>query len=244
MKNQLSNPVKYNKIIVIEALFMTIALHGLLFFSFGSQTLSDQTAENRKATITLYNLSKMSADELAKFKSYCAFNDPSMFTGTTNANGYVGFFNKKSKIEFENYKINNKNSSGKYVAEYQKNKLSEVSLAEAQTYSKTIDNFDNMYSVNTQKRELKYPLAIGSDGSEIPLIISREEEQLLARHKLGNTIIRVNYDDDGILKLNIMQSSGQRNFDILSCRLLYSQLQSAGKSKTPFYTVYYQEELP
>ena len=242
MKNQLSNPIKYNKIVIIEALFMTILLHALFFLCFSTKSTSGNIAGQDKPSITLLNMSNMSKEDLQKFKQFLKFNDPSMFSSSVNSNGYSEILRKKNGIVFEDCKIDNNSNMVKYVADYERSSLPEIIEMQEEEKSMIIDKLANISRDSIVKSApVKYPIAIGNDGSQIPLIFSQDELQALERHNIGNTIIRINRDSDGISRLNIIQSSGQRNFDLLSYRLLYRLMQDQKDIKATFYTIYYQE---
>ena len=244
MKNQLSNPIKYNKIVIIEALFMTILLHALLFLCFCTKNVSDDLAGQNKPTITLLNMSVLPNEELQKFKQFLKFNDPSMFTSSVNPNGYGKLFHQRRVVAFENSKINNNLNMVKYVADYEHGKLPDQIKLQAADKAVKIDNLANIRHNSAESTNpIKYPLAIGNDGSQIKFVFSQDELQILEQqHNIGNTIIRVKQNQDGVLRLNIVQSSGQRNFDLLSYRLLYRAIQEAKNFKATFYTVYYRED--
>jgi hypothetical protein len=241
MKNQLSNPIKYNKIVVIEALFMTILVHALFFVCFSSKSTLDDVAGERKPSVTLLNISNMSREDLQKFKQFLKFNDPSMFSSSVNSNGYSEILLKKNGIVFEDCQIDNSNMV-KYVANYERSRLPEKIEMQEVEKAMMIDKIANISRDSTaDSSPIKYPIAIGNDGSQIPLIFSQDELQALERHNIGNTIIRIKRDKDGVSRLHIVQSSGQRNFDLLSYRLLYRLMQEQKDIQATFYTIYYQE---
>ncbi len=245
MRNQLSNPIKYKKIIVIEALFMTILLHGILLVLFTPASSQEAMASQKNSGVTLLNVGKMTKEQFADFKNFLNFNNPAMFSSSHNPHGYSGIWKKQHKIAFENSQVNSGKETTKHISSYEKWHLTSDIKIETSKHDILIDNLTELDAVkNSNLSQIKYPIAIGDDGSCIPLVFSQAENKLLERYKPGNTIIRVNYTTDGILKLNIMQSSGQRNLDLLSYRLLYRKLQGDNRVNTAFYTVYYREDMP
>lgn len=244
MRNLLTNPIKYNHIIVIEALLLTLAIHLVLFVLFSYAAPKKYYENENDVSITLLNVDNLNELEREKLNQFLINNNPAMMTQSNSTYGFDSILNFRKTVPFsEEILLGNKRD--KFIIEYEKPEFIVNKSVDTQKKFTRINNFDNPIPVTINKNELKYPIAIGSDGSIIPLVLSKEEEKFIEKYLIKNTVIKVNKDSDTLLRLNIIQSSGRRDFDLLSCKLLNKELSSNDNLDNGIiYSIYYQEDSP
>lgn len=233
---QKSNPKQTKTKIIVEAIFLTLLLHGLLFVLFAKKEPKSHNSAGNEGTVQL-----LSADQKASLAGFLKFYDPKMATDSRNKNGYSGYLKSKEQITFDNVKFL-PDTEEKYTVSIQGRNFDRPQTTLAIKKVTEVNNFDIDFPSSVVPEKFKYPLALGSDGSYIELA-SNDENLRFDRHNPKNTIIKAISSADGELNLYIIQGSGNgtRELDLWSYTALQKALIGKKLDKAVYYTIYYRE---
>ena len=237
MKNSLTNPIKYNKVIIIEAIMLTVVIHILFFYIFSVPQIRRHKSAKANTTVTLLRFGGDNASA-AKMQNYIRRYNPANFAGTASPFGYNTFHQPYSrtlpKIKYLNYdamQIRTNAETGKIILPA--NNVRNISLPYREL------------AYTGQKNQLKtpYPFAISSSGVTVPLTFSTEEQRMIKEFPLSVGIYKIFKNSaTGTIRLALLQSCGRRALDKLSMKFLYQEINKfANCSDGEIFTVYYRE---
>ncbi len=239
MKNSLTQPVKYGKIIAVQAILLTVAIHGAFFLLFSVPPVTQEQTEKRDTAVTLLNF-KAPTSEAAEFKKYIEKYAPSNFSNSSSPLGFGKFV-----------------SPAVFPVPAQtplaKNDLQFTAVQPPMQYTDLPSGIPS-YNVLPRREISKittegntkavYPFAVSDSGRVIPLPLSVDELRMANEFPLNCGIYKLLNDKKSKMlpRFVLLQSSGRRSLDRLSMRLLYQEMkQLYDCADGEIFTVHYRE---
>lgn len=239
MKNSLTKPVKYGKIIAVQAILLTVAVHGAFFLLFSVPPVSHAQTEKTDNAVTLLNF-QTSGAEASEFKKYIEKYAPSNFSNSSSPLGF-GKFVSPVKVSLPQLPLLGKD---------------DLHFTAAQRPVKYADLPSGVPSYNVLPRreipkvttdgnvKVAYPFAVSDSGKVIPLPLSVDELRMANEFPLNCGIYKLLNDKKSTMmpRFVLLQSSGRRSLDRLSMRLLYQEMkQLYDCADGEIFTVHYRE---
>lgn len=255
MRYSASNPIKYNRIIIAEALLLTLVIHAVLLFLFGYEPAVQEEAASYGGRVTLLPLNQFSASERAQFNEWLELNDPTIIARSGGPNSYSTAV-----------------STPKYHPPLRDTPLPSPSIQEILPPSSAQNHLDSTireitqpvwhypdYTVllgqyktpdaETPKNEYKahYPLVQSSVGAAFSLPLSTDEQKELDSFRIRETVVKLTGPStnapDIMPRFELLAGSGRRSFDQLAIKLIRQEISRQTEiPDSAIYTVYWQKE--
>ena len=236
MKNSLTNPVKYNKVIIAEAILLTVALHALFFAIFTVPSVKNERTEHENISVTLLRYPEQNSKDNAIFAQLNNYS-PRHFSDPHSKIGFNGFRSDTGRKFIPPPKIN---LSSENIISH-KYRIADTVLPSLPPAKNTLQNFQRDTKYTTAPKT-EYPFAAASSGILIPLTFSTDELQMMREFPLSNSIYKLFYDKNNSMmpRLILIKSCGRRVLDKLSIRILYQELKKLTQcADGEIFTVYY-----
>ena len=237
MKNSLTNPVKYNKIIIMETILLTLGIHLLFFYIFSVPEVRHHNTAKENTTVTLLRMDS-SESGTAKMENFIRKYNPAHFSNPKSPMGYNSF---RKAASASNVKM-----SPLYNQSFQVKSLSPANnFALPQCGAKNIllPRRDIPAAKQSVLPKLDYPFAVSSSGIVIPLTFSTDEQRMIDEFPLSSGVYKVfKPSDKYIIRLALLQSCGRRALDRLSLKNLQQEITRLSNCNDgEIFTVFYRE---
>lgn len=220
MKDSLTNPVRYNKIIVIEAILLTIVIHLLFFYLFSVPSVRHQNIVKENTTVTLLRFAPEDP-RAVKIQNYINRYNPGHFSNPNSPIGYASLLTSSGRNVPHLPPLDNKELQIKAVNSHDVFKLPETNIKNIPLPGKR-----NLLPVKqNSSAQIPYPFAISSSGTVIRLTFSTDEQRMINEFPLSPGVYKL-FKPEGsrMLRLALLQSCGRRTLDNLSIRILYQEI--------------------
>lgn len=239
MKNSLTNPIRYGKIIAVEAVLLTVGIHCIFFLLFSVPKVRQEHTEKENTSVTLLRFDT-TGSEGAELKNYIEKYSPSNFSGVNSSLGFGKFIpaTKRSAAVLPPLgKYNMQFSAVVMPPEYD-------DIPEAEVVRNVLPQRELRKITPESARRINYPFAVSNSGMVIPLPLSVDELRMANEFPLKCGVYKLlNNPASGILpRLVLLKSSGRRVLDRLSMRLLYAEMKRLSDcADGEIFTVHYRD---
>ena len=237
MKNSLTNPVKYNKIIIIEAILLTIVIHILFFVIFSVPEVRQKNTASGNTTVTLLRFGNQDNGGI-QMKNFISKYNPGHFSNPRSPLGYASFRSIYSPQPFKTVRLADDSLQIKSAA-LQK----DFTLPQNNVKNIPLPQKDILQIKPNSTVRLAYPFAVSSSGVIIPLTFSTDEQRMINEFPLSAGVFKVfKSADGGMMRFAMLKSCGRRALDRLSIKGLQQEINKlANCSDGEIFTVYYRE---
>ena len=239
MKNSLTNPIRYGKIIAVEAVLLTVGIHCIFFLLFSVPKVRQEHTEKENTSVTLLRFDT-TGSEGAELKNYIEKYAPSNFSGVKSSLGFSKFIPaaKRSAAVLP--------PLGKYNMQFTAAVIQPKydDIPEAKIDRNVLPRRELSKIIPETSRRVNYPFAVSNSGMVIPLPLSVDELRMANEFPLTCGVYKLlNNPASGILpRLVLLQSSGRRVLDRLSMRLLYAEMKRLNDcADGEIFTVHYRD---
>lgn len=239
MKNSLTNPVRYGKIIAVEAILLTVAIHFAFLWLFSVPEVEHERAEKTNTSVTLLRFGQNNA-ESAKMREYIQNYSPANFSSAKSSHGFGNYIKPSSRqlpiirdLSSNDLKI----VLNKPTTEYN-------DIPEHKTNSIPLPPRGLAHIAPNSGRRINYPFAVGDSGLILALPLSVEEMRMVNEFSLDCGIYKLMNDPaSGIMpRLVLLRSCGRRPLDKLSMKLLYQEIKELSRYPDgEIFTVHYRD---
>ncbi len=234
MKNSLTNPVKYKKMIIPEAILLTVLIHALFFALFSVPSVKTERTERENISVTLLRFPDAKDKEILEHLNNYA---PTHFSNPHSKLGFSSFHSaaKRNLINIPEIKNPVPQISG------QKYALSQTPLPEIKKPLNQLPLFSNDTAAGTINKQ-EYPFAAATSGIIIGLTFSTDEQRMIKEFPLSNTVFKLIHDKKSNImpRLILLKSCGRRALDKSCMRLLYQEMPKLAQcANGEIFTVYY-----
>jgi len=212
MSRPRSNPVRYATLLSVEALLLTLVIHGFLLCGFAYEPPAPATSTRSGGALSLLKISLGS-----KGKAFCrwlAYHDPAIAVRSRSSSGYQSFLPQKKKFH-----------STLPALRYSEPKIPEPvvpSATKTAVPAAVSGGYLPQGPAAAPAQEGKYPFALFDSGRMVELAIPPDAVSLLG--KLPSAPSRVMLGKAGeyakIRRFSIRSSSGNRNADLLALQMV------------------------
>lgn len=212
-----SNPIDIRKVIVGEALLVTLAAHLLLLFLFGYRPLIAPQTNARAAEITLYNLEKAAPERREVAAEWLAAHDPGAIARSDAAGSPLTRLSRPGRPE----------PARRDIGEPELTAAERLALA-PQTLPVTalppslrLPGEDGGPEFKLTLPPRRFPEAI-SDGRLLEVKFTAETLELAARIGAADTTLLFRRGAGDEVRFQVLRSSGSPKLDMLAVRQLLS----------------------
>lgn len=220
MKNSLTNPIRYGKVIAVQAVLLTAGIHFAFFLLFSVPQVRHEKTEKENTSVTLLRF-EADSREAADFKNYVEKYAPSNFSNPRSPMGFGKFISRAEPHRPVLPPL------GKYDMQF-KSVASQVryDIPDSAPVHNILPVRELKKIVPDDVRRINYPFAVSNSGRIIPLPLSVDELRMANEFPLNCGVYKLlnNKKSNMMPRLVLLQSSGRRALDRLSMRLLYSEM--------------------
>lgn len=237
MKNSLTNPVKYGKIIAAEAILLTVFIHLLFFVIF---SVPEEKYENAESNNTSVSMLRLYADDSSslQMKDYIYKYAPTHFSSDKGPFSFNSFINTDKRSFVRLNDLSGKDTRIVYDAKnIEYGKLPDMKPAQSVLPRREAGK------ISSTARKIDYPFAVSDSGLVIPLILSVDEQRMINEFSLDCSIYKFLKTSAGMSmpRLVLLQSCGRAALDRLSIKLLYQEMKKISEcADGEIFTVHYR----
>ncbi|MBR1967456.1 MAG: hypothetical protein IKA22_12695 [Lentisphaeria bacterium] len=238
MKNSLTNPVKYGKIIAVEAILLTIGIHLLFFWIFSVPADRQERTESGNTTVTMLRLYADNTSEQL-IKEHISKYAPTHFSSGNSPFSFSRFVNQEKRNFVRMADLSSKDTS----VFYENNKIEYGSLPDM-TPVKSVLPRRETGKIQNSVRKIDYPFAVSDSGLVLPLTLSVDELRMANEFPLNCGVFKLFNPQQGssLPRLVLLQSCGRHALDRLSIKLLYQEIKKLSEcADGEILTVHYRE---
>lgn len=238
MKNSLTNPIRYGKVIAVQAVLLTAGIHCAFFLLFSVPQVRHEKTEKENTSVTLLRFD--AGNDAAEFKKYVEKYAPSNFSNPRSPMGFGRFIPPAvpprpalPALGKYNMQLGSVEPPVKY--DDVPRVMPEYNPLPARELRKIVPN---------EVRRINYPFAVSNSGKVIPLPLSVDELRMANEFPLNCGVYKIlhNKKNNMMPRLVLLQSSGRRALDRLSMRLLYSDMRLLQEcADGEIFTVHYRD---
>lgn len=239
MKNSRTNPVRYSKIIAVEAILLTLAIHFVFVWLFKVPEVKQERTEKTDTGVMLLRFNPDNADSV-KIRKYIQQYSPANFSSSANPYGFGSYIVSTPRdlprlqpLGSNNLKVLLNSHAAKY------DKIPDASAALIPLPPRDIGRINPLSS-----RKINYPFAVGDSGLILQLPLAVDEMRMLNEFALDCGVYKLfNSKSSKMLpRLVLLQSCGRRALDKLSMKLLYQEIKKLSDYPDgEIFTVHYRD---
>lgn len=239
MKNSLTNPVRYGKIIAVEAVLLTVGIHCIFFLLFSVPKVRHEHTEKENTSVTLLRFDT-AGREGAAIRNYIEKYSPANFSGVRSPLGFSKFIPSVKRPAASLPLL------GRYDMQFTAAAmpLKYDDIPAAKIVRNVLPQRELSKIIPDASQRVNYPFAVSNSGMVIALPLSVDELRMANEFPLNCGVYKLlnNPGSDIMPRLVLIQSSGRRAFDRLSMRLLYAEMKRLRDcADGEIFTVHYRD---
>ena len=239
MKNSLTKPVRYGKIIAMEAVLLTVGIHCVFFLLFSVPKVRQEQTEKENTSVTLWRFDT-SDKEGAELENYIVKYSPLNFSNGQSPLSFSRFIpvSKRQSVSLPELGRHDMQFTAAVMpigyGDIPAGKIARNVLPRRETGRITPET----------SRRIEYPFAVSNSGMVIALPLSVDELRMANEFPLNCGVYKLlnNQESNIMPRLVLLQSSGRRVLDRLSMRLLYAEMKRLSDcADGEIFTVHYRD---
>ena len=236
MKDTLSNPVRYGKIITMQAVLLTAAINLLFFILFSVPDVKSEKYEREAATLTLLSFAG-NDQNLPAIREYIRNYAPTHFSSGKSPQGFGSFVDHTIHPASEFADLGKRD-----VTLLLRDKKISAPLPEAISPQKILPPRAAVNNAENNTEKMPYPFAVSTTGKVIPIVLSTDEQRTANEFPLNCGVYKLILSDNMMPRLVLLRSCGRRKFDHLAMKQLYPEIKKlANCTDGEIFTVHYRD---